>query len=52
MRMVSKIMLMISFIQVAVLSGTAGADLGLPVSGLVTSRVGLRLDPFGSGKLI
>ena len=52
MRLVIKIMLLISFVQVTALSGTARADLGLPVSGPVTSGVGLRLDPFGSGKLI
>jgi len=52
MRLVIKIMLLISFVQVTALSGAACADLGLPVSGPVTSGVGLRLDPFGSGKLI
>lgn len=52
MRLVIKIMLLISCVQVPALSGTARADLGLPVSGPVTSGVGLRLDPFGSGKLI
>jgi murein DD-endopeptidase MepM/ murein hydrolase activator NlpD len=31
---------------------SAWADLNLPVSGSVTSRVGWRLDPFGSGKLV
>lgn len=30
----------------------ASADLGLPVNGPVTSGVGLRIDPFGSGKLV
>lgn len=30
----------------------ANADLGLPVNGPVTSGVGLRIDPFGSGKLV
>lgn len=52
MRLVLKIMLLISFVQVTALPGTARAALVLPVSGPVTSGVGLRLDPFGSGKLI
>ena len=52
MRLVIKIMLLISCVQVTALSGTARADLGLPVSGPITSGVGLRFDPFGSGKLI
>lgn len=52
MRLVIKIMLLISFVQVTALPGTARAALGLPVSGPITSGVGLRLDPFGSGKLI
>ena len=51
-RSVSKILLLISIIQVTTLSGTARADLGLPVSGPITSGVGLRIDPFGSGKLV
>lgn len=52
MRLVIKIMVLILFVQVTALSGIARADLRLPVSGPVTSGVGLRLDPFGSGKLI
>ena len=31
---------------------TAWADLDLPVNGSVTSGVGWRVDPFGSGRLI
>lgn len=30
----------------------ANADFGLPVNGPVTSGVGLRIDPFGSGRLV
>ena len=52
MRLVIKIMLLISCVQVTALSETAHAALALPVSGPVTSGIGLRLDPFGSGKLI
>lgn len=32
--------------------GAAHADLNLPVTGAITSGVGFRLDPFGSGKMI
>lgn len=52
MHRVTNILMLFSLIQITALPGTAHAALGLPVSGPVTSGIGLRLDPFGSGKLI
>ena len=48
----SIVLLLLSFASTALFPQYTYADLNLPVSGSITSGVGLRLDPFGSGKLI
>lgn len=45
-------LLLFSIIRIVCYPEHANADLSLPVSGPITSGVGLRIDPFGSGKLI
>lgn len=45
-------LLMLSSTTFAMTPAPAFADLNLPVNGPITSGVGLRLDPFGSGKMI
>lgn len=49
---IKRVLALFVFIQVTLHSGYANADLVMPVNGPVTSGVGLRVDPFGSGKLI
>lgn len=49
---IKRVLALFAFIQITLHSGFANADLVMPVNGPVTSGVGLRVDPFGSGKLI
>ena len=44
--------ILISAVLLAVLPARSRADLDLPVNGPVTSGVGWRVDPFGSGRLV
>ncbi|HJV66285.1 MAG TPA: M23 family metallopeptidase [Geomonas sp.] len=44
--------LVIAVLFSALLPAAASADLDLPVKGVITSGVGWRVDPFGSGKLV
>lgn len=46
------ILLLFTIIRILSDPGHAKADLDLPVSGPITSGTGLRIDPFGSGKLV
>ena len=46
------LVLLLLFVGTSLLPGYSYADLDLPVNGPITSGVGLRLDPFGSGKFI
>jgi len=45
-------LMVLSSFSLLIASTPAFAELNLPVNGPITSGVGLRLDPFGSGKLI
>lgn len=45
-------LLVLSSASVAIAPAPAFAEINLPVNGPITSGVGLRLDPFGSGRMI
>lgn len=52
MKSAAHVLMVTASTVIMITPGVAHADLNLPVTGAITSGVGFRLDPFGSGKMI